>query len=253
MLKELIRRILWKILGEAPKKVAHCDRVDTMKLRRDMIELSLLNVSICTRGESIVESSVNSPDKESLSGDYAEFGVFQGATFSHCFHVGNKLMPRMRYYAFDSFEGLPEIEGIDEGGEFFEGQFQCSRQDFIKNISARGVDLEKVVVCEGWFDQSLTKELCEEKGLEVVSVAFIDCDLYLSCIPVLKFLTPLLRQGSILLFDDWYNFKGSADRGVQRATNEWLSSNPTISLRSWMPFCHHGQAFIVEVESCEVR
>jgi hypothetical protein len=39
------------------------------------------------------------------------------------------------FYGFDSFEGLPQAEGIDEvDGRFFEGQFACSRQEVEKSL-----------------------------------------------------------------------------------------------------------------------
>lgn len=223
--------------------------IDTMKLRRDIIELSILNLSICTRGERQAISSGKKPglSADSLIGDYAEFGVYHGASFIHACKIGESLFPEMRYFAFDSFEGLPKIAEIDAGGEFHEGQFACTKEKFTENIVASGVDLQKVIIHEGWYDTSLNQAFCHSSKLSTISLAFIDCDLYQSCVPVLNFLTPLLRQGSILLFDDWYNFRSDPQRGVQRATLEWLRSNKEFELINWMPFCHHGQGFIVKL------
>lgn len=251
MIKSMIRKLAWKVLGPPPsdvrRKASNATRIDTMKLRRDILELSLLNLSICTRGErnAIANGEQEGPAHDSLIGDYVEFGVYQGASFAHVCNTASEYIPEMRFFAFDSFEGLPELRGVDVGGEFYQGQFGCSRDQFEKNLVKAGVNLDRVIISQGWFDKTLTKEFCDKEILSTVSLAFIDCDLYESCVPVLEFLTPLLRQGSILLFDDWYNFRAAPDRGVQRATLEWLQQNEDIQLRTWLPFCHHGQAFIV--------
>jgi len=73
----------------------------------------------------------------------------------------------------------------------------------------------------------------------------IDCDLYSSTKCVLEFITPLIVNGTILIFDDWLAYKGSPDRGEQLACSEWLDTNPELSL---VPFARFGltqQAFIV--------
>jgi len=151
----------------------------------------------------------------------------------------------MRFFAFDSFEGLPEPLGVDAGGEFRKGQFACSQAYFEKNLRDNGIEMDRVVIVPGWFDRTLNDALKARTGLQVVSIAFIDCDLYESSVPVLGFLTDVVRQGSILLFDDWFHFKGDPNKGVQRAVSEWLAANPGIRLIPWLPFAHHGHSFIV--------
>src|SRR5258708_39905160 len=53
----------------------------------------------------------------SLLGDYLEFGCAAGASFLHTYKRAARLMPWMRFWAFDSFAGLPRPEGIDQRGE----------------------------------------------------------------------------------------------------------------------------------------
>ena len=62
---------------------------------------------------------------------------------------------------------------------------------------------------------------------------------------MLDFLTPRVRTGTVLLFDDWHCFRNRPDRGEQRACSEWLERNPSIALRPIMSFGFHGQAFTV--------
>jgi O-methyltransferase len=216
--------------------------VDTMRQRTDALDRAILNVHICTRRERDEASATAS---DTLLGDYAEFGVYRGETFAHVVRRSSPLMPSMRFFAFDSFQGLPEPTGADKNGEFWKGQFSCSRQDFERTLSRAEANSSRVRVVEGWFQDSLCGQTAVQHSLNTVSLAFIDCDLYESCVPVLDFLTDKLRQGSVLLFDDWLNFRGCPDRGVQLATRQWLEQNPRLFLHPWFSFCHHGQAFIV--------
>ena len=61
-----------------------------------------------------------------VSGDYLEFGVWKGRSFIRAFHtwkyilLNNRNLSGMNFYAFDSFEGLPEITSNEDNatGEF---------------------------------------------------------------------------------------------------------------------------------------
>jgi O-methyltransferase len=182
---------------------------------------------------------------EKVEGDYAEFGTYTGRTFVESWRIAAKLgeAGRRRLLAFDSFEGLPEMDGIDDTGRWDPGDFGVSRRDFEARLRRAGVPRDHVHIVEGFYDSSLADPA--RIPLDAVSIAWVDCDLYSSTVPVLEFLTPRLAQGSILLFDDWFCFKGDAERGEQRACREWLERNPELSLIPWQTFSWAGQAFIV--------
>ncbi|WP_044252706.1 hypothetical protein [Isosphaera pallida] len=54
----------------------------------------------------------------------------------------------------------------------------------------------------------------------------VDCDLYSSAKVVLEFITPLMVDGTILIFDDWYCFRGHPQRGERAAFAEWSAGLP---------------------------
>ncbi len=184
-----------------------------------------------------------------IPGDYLEFGVFMGKTFSYVNRIMAPLFPEMRFVALDSFEGLPCPKGIDAADNytsgFYEGQFACDLETFDNNLRAAGVDGNRVVTIQGWFDQSLAPNDPRSAGINNVAAAWIDCDLYESTVPVLDFLTHRLSVGSVLLFDDWRCYRNLADFGQQRACREWLERNPQIKLNGFVDFGFHGQAFTV--------
>jgi len=190
-----------------------------------------------------------------IPGDYLEFGVYKGWTFSHaCKFFGYYPHHKhMRFFALDSFEGLPEPQGFDAvngyTATFYEGQFACTEAEFIENLRQEGVDLDKVRTVKGWFSESLTDEMAARYEIDKVAVAWIDCDLYESTVPILRFLTPRLVNGSVLIFDDWRCFQNLPMRGEQRAVNEWRAENPHIILHKLIDFGWHGIAFTVELDS----
>jgi len=109
------------------------------------------------------------------------------------------------------------------------------------------VDLSKVIIVPGFYEDSLTQAVKDTYQLTAASIVMVDCDLYSSAKSVLDFITPLVVDGSIIIFSDWFAFKGNPNRGEQRACSEWLEANPGLKL---IPFARFGvtqQAFIVHI------
>lgn len=176
---------------------------------------------------------------EGIAGDYAEFGVLGGRTFVEAWYAARRHgLGDVRFHAYDSFAGLPEIEGVDRGGPFQAQQFASSVSLFEQTTTP--VPPERMTVTSGFYDGSLP---AAERHR--IAIAWIDCDLYESAVPVLEFLTDQLYDGSILVFDDWFCFHGRPDRGEQRACAEWLSAHPDISLVQYRDFHWAGRSFIV--------
>jgi len=203
----------------------------------------------CFRFENLrmLETAFGFLANEGITGDYAEFGVFQGATFSAAFHAARRWGNRaMRFHAFDSFAGLPDLEARDAGGPFHAGQFSATRPFFERRLRKNGVDLSRVTITEGYFDETLTSARREQIALRQVAIAVVDCDLYSSTVPVLRFLSDLLVDGAILIFDDWYCFKSSPQHGEQRACREWLLEQSGLTLAEYRSFHWSGQSFIVQ-------
>jgi predicted O-methyltransferase YrrM len=146
-----------------------------------------------------------------VPGHIMEFGVWKGYSTrvirDELFRT--KLWDRRqrgkRIYACDSFEGLPEsYEHLPTG-----------------NFATPVPRLWGVRIVKGYFSDSLTTRLADEVGQ--VCLAHIDADLYSSTVSVLDWLTPLLRPGSLLLFDE---FLGE-DPAEARAVLEWIERTGT--------------------------
>jgi hypothetical protein len=104
-----------------------------------------------------------------------------------------------RIYACDSFEGLPEdYEGLPAG-----------------NFATPVPKLTGIRIVKGFFEDSLTPALAKEVGQ--VSLAHLDADLESATTTALDWLTPLLRPGSLLLFDEFIG----EDPAEERAFVDW--------------------------------
>lgn len=199
-----------------------------------------------------------------VEGDYLEFGVYKGASFSVAFHAINRnrhavketvqaseelsqwLAIQPRFFAFDSFEGLPPGEA-ERHSDYAPGSYACSEADFLANIEADGVDRDRVVTVRGMYDQSLTPEVKTKHSLRRAALVMIDCDLYESTVPVLNFITDLVGQGSIIIFHDWFRYKGNPNHGEQRACREWLQRNPHIELIEYWREGPQAVSFLVNL------
>lgn len=190
-------------------------------------------------------------DHHRIEGDYLEFGVWKGRSFARAYNVWKHLFQNknklegMRFFAFDSFQGLPETL---ESPEFKKGHYSSTEKSFKENIAGQGVDLSRVVTVPGWFKETLNEATKDRLSLKKAAVVFIDCDLYESAKTVLDFLADLVQDGTIFIFDDWFAFKGRSDKGEQMAVKEWLKANPGIKLVEWQNVNWRGKAFIVNIE-----
>jgi hypothetical protein len=175
---------------------------------------------------------------------YMEFGCHSARTFSAAVNASRYLnMDDMRFYAFDSFMGLPntnsEVDGVFESGEF-----KTSIEEFRTKLKKRtGVSLDTSNIIPGFFSDSLTPEL--QKRMPKAGVVHIDVDLYSSTIEVLNFIKPLLVVGTVLVFDDYYCFPPDGNKGEMRALLEFCAKNPSIKIKEWKSYSTFGQSFFV--------
>ncbi|MDF2995670.1 MAG: macrocin-O-methyltransferase family protein [Xanthobacteraceae bacterium] len=123
-----------------------------------------------------------------------EFGVWSGNTINRIAdHVGSS----RTVHGFDSFEGLPE----DWTGSYRKGTFNLHG----KLPSVR----PNVELHVGWFSDTLPKFM--EISNDTISFLHIDCDLYSSTKTIFDNLGERLVPGSIILFDEYFNYYGWKD------------------------------------------
>lgn len=179
---------------------------------------------------------------------YFEFGCYSGRTFSAAVNAAKYLkMHNCKFFAFDSFKGLPETNETEDG-IFKTGEFNTSKRDFIK-IVKKNTNLreDNYIIIDGFYEKSLTDDL--QSKMPKIGMLHIDVDLYSSTTCLLKFVKPLLVNGSLILFDDWYCFKPGIkqNQGEQKAVKEFLEVNKNIKFLPWKAYSTFGQSFFVEI------
>ncbi len=197
-----------------------------------------------------------------IPGDYAEFGVYRGDSlvemgrslrrywdlyvghgnqFGHA--VDADFLARKRLFAFDSFSGLPSAGPHTPAHFSAPGTYSAPLEDLLRRVELADL-ANPVVPVPGWFDETLTDETRRVHDLQSVCAAFVDCDLYESAVPVFSFLRSLLGDGSVLLIDDWFRYRGNPRHGVQRALHECAESWPELRLSELGRCCGNRIAFV---------
>jgi hypothetical protein len=174
--------------------------------------------------------------KSDMVGDVYEFGCYRGTSLTHLYRAAVEFEPMVgkrfldRFFAFDSFQGMPAGGGLDslDGynmalGTLAEGRYAVTNAEFRSVLNDNGVDLSRLHIVEGFYEDSLVRpSTIAACGQSRCALLHIDCDFEVSATAALEFMTSRLQDGAVVLFDDWFLFRGRPDRGVQAAFARWL-------------------------------
>lgn len=126
------------------------------------------------------------------SGLFLEFGVWSGRTINYIAERHSGIV-----HGFDSFEGLPEDWAL-----------HYKKGDFATHGSLPEVR-PNVRLHVGWFEKTLPDFMRENEG--PVAFLHVDSDLYSSAKTIFQFLGERLVPGSVIVFDEYYNYPGWRD------------------------------------------
>lgn len=174
-----------------------------------------------------------------------EFGVGSGGTSSILYWLNkreNQKEPKL--FLFDTFEGLPEAEGIDKHPQWKKGAWSFSTQDVKNFYGSIKIPENSYQFVKGLYSESLTKDLQLKLSSHKAGIIHIDCDYYESTIQALEFMYPMIQEGTVILCDDYYCFNGSLEKGEAAALTEF-SAKYQVQLNRWHVYSNHGQAFII--------
>lgn len=138
------------------------------------------------------------------NGLLCEFGVAGGKSINFL----SKLMPDRILHGFDSFEGLPE----DWSSRLPKGAFKQAMPKVEANVR----------LYKGWFSDTLPPFLAEHTGK--ADFLNIDCDLYSSTKTVLGLFAPRIQPGTIVYFDEFFNYAGWKE-GEFKAFMEFIKTS----------------------------
>jgi len=164
-----------------------------------------------------------------VPGDVVELGCNDG----DCTLVMRKMLdamaPEKQLHAFDSFEGLPDLEeGDRRDGVYGKGNMAVPVERLIGKF--KELDLELPILHKGWFNKTVPGELPER-----ISFALIDGDLYSSTMDVLPHVYARMSPGAIgmiAVYVDEAIFPRPGlqgyykSPGVKRAVDEFFADKP---------------------------
>lgn len=117
--------------------------------------------------------------------------------------------------------------------------------EFHATLAAAGVPRDRVATVKGYFADTLNSTTRLELGIERVAVAHIDSDLCESARLALEFITPALQNGTVIVFDEWFAYRGYPDQGEQRAFREWQAANPDWVVTEYLCANVLAKSFVV--------
>ena len=196
---------------------------------------------------------------ELVPGVICEFGCYTGrslAGLTYCQQMyynkenehNRKGSIDRKIYGFDSFDGLSESEGHPRWNK---GLFKKNHSYHPTIPYGEEVTPSKVMDFFSYYKLQLPIikadyfETLDLDDIDKIALVHFDCDLYTSTKSVLNLVRDKLVMGSLLLFDDWYHFKGRKDKGERLAFREFLKENNNIKCEEFLRYGTFCKAFIV--------
>ena len=150
-----------------------------------------------------------------VKGSIVECGVFRGFSLMSWAKLSSILEPEnltRRIYGFDSFNGFPSVSSNDRTGSGIAevGDFQTSSYDeLIELLRVYDQDrflghIPKVQLIRGDASKTIPEFVQQNRHL-LVSMLFIDLDLYEPTKAALEHILPRMPKGSIVAFDELDN------------------------------------------------
>ena len=147
-----------------------------------------------------------------MDGVFIEAGVATGLTTNFI----AALKPSKNIYAFDSFKGLPSNWEI--------GNINIKKGAFALRDGFKPILSHNIKVIKGLFNDTMPVFKNEILKDAKISFIHIDCDIYESARDIFNALGENMISGTILAFDELYNYH-SFEAGELKALNEFLESS----------------------------
>jgi hypothetical protein len=150
-----------------------------------------------------------------VKGSVVECGVFRGFGVMSWYKLSAMLEPEnltRRIYGFDTFEGFPKLASQDVSNETdtFIGDLYADSEQEINDLAEIFDEdrflghIPKLELIRGDISVTLPKFVEDHPHL-IVSLLFIDCDLYEPTKAALEAIVPRMPKGSVIAFDELDN------------------------------------------------
>ena len=181
---------------------------------------------------------------EEIEGDYFEFGVFTGSSFCHavrCAKANERFddkLNEMHFFGFDSFEGFGKLPESDQHRFYTDINFATNYERVCLRVKSV-VDESRFTLLKGYFEETLIGDSSRKSR-----IIFIDSDTYSSATLALNYLYSSFQEGTILILDDYFSYKGSKEKGVAGAVSGFCLKN-NIEMRQISSYGMGGVIMII--------
>lgn len=156
---------------------------------------------------------------------YLEFGVHKGISLN----LFSKHLKDKKIYGFDGFVGLKEDWVGTSGG------LHLDEKGKIPKLRKNAIPVK------GWIQDTL-EPFIDEKGVKKIIFANIDVDTYETTKFILQKIKPFLCNGSIIIFDEIYNFPAWKVGEYKALTEEFDESE-----YKFFAFAADGKQAVIEI------
>lgn len=150
-----------------------------------------------------------------VKGSVVECGVFRGFSFMTFAQLSAALEPNnltRRLYGFDTFAGFPSVSDSDSPQETGVAQGHLASDSYDELVELLKVydddrflgHIPKAKLIKGKVEETIPKFIGENPHL-IVSLLFLDLDLYAPTATALRNFLPRMPKGSVLAFDELDN------------------------------------------------
>lgn len=190
-----------------------------------------------------LEAEMARVKRESIVGDFAEFGVALGGS---AILMATGLSGRRRFHGFDVFGMIPPPNALEDGeksverynrikegqsvgirGEEYYG-YRTDLYEFVQDrLAAYGKPVASggdVVLHRGLFEETWPQAQAQ---IPALSVVHIDCDWYDPVRYCLTVCHGKLSAGGAIIIDDYFAYPGA-----MKATDEFLAAHPAYEILS---------------------
>jgi O-methyltransferase len=194
-----------------------------MSMEQLLDKYPIISAQISRPALSVVLHELEKVLQNDVAGDVAEFGCYIGTTSLFLRRVLDGHGSDKRFFAYDSFKGLPSKTIQDAsaaGSDFKAGELRVSKRRFLQEF--KRARLAPPLTHKAWFHDLKDRQLPEQ-----LAFAFLDGDFYESIMDSLRLVWPRLAPGGTIAIDD-YNRETLP--GVERAVRGFFQGK-SIRLR----------------------
>lgn len=170
----------------------------------------------------------------SLNGDFVECGTATGVQAGTiCAYLGFETVPK-RFYLFDTFGGIPVVEGMTKGEKAYAAEMNASAYfDCYQATSANFARYPNVTLVRGVLPGSI-----DQVALDAISYLHIDLNNAAAEIATARLLFPRVTPGGWIVLDD-YAFSGHEQQYAEWNRFAASVAHPILTLPT-------GQGLIVK-------